>query len=196
MNVGYFNEYLKYEQMGLKSKTKGCLKDFINSFENYKEKELWAIEYLPKLEFNENSRIRNEIYEEIIFPVLLEGYNNKNIELMIWIVKLIQNLYQNNKLWGKINYITDLDLIMELYKLEPDNDEIIDLYLEIIIEKISFRIHEWPEGILIGNTFAEKEECKKLLEEIPLLNKLDRNKKYNKYIMEYENIIKEYINKE
>ena len=196
MNIGYFNEYLKYEQMGLKSKTKECLKDFINSFENYKEKELWTIEYLPKLEFNENSRIRNELYEEIIFPVLLEGYNNKNIKLTIWMVKLIQNLYQNNKLWKKINYIGKLDLIMELYKLEPGNNEIIDLYLEIIIEKISFRIHEWPEGILIGNTFAEKEECKKLLEEIPLLNKLDRNKKYNKFIMEYENIINEYINKE
>ena len=89
MNIGYFNEYIKYEQMGLKSKTKECLKYFINSFENYKEKELWTIEYLPKLEFNENSRIRNELYEEIIFPVLLEGYNNKNIKLTIWMVKLI-----------------------------------------------------------------------------------------------------------
>jgi hypothetical protein len=193
MNIEYFKEYQKYEQLGIKSKIKECLNNFINSFEKYYEKELWTIEYLPKLEFNKNGRIRNELFEEIIFPVLLEGYNNKNIKLIVWMVKLIQNLYQNNKLWKEINYASNLTLIRECYTLDPNSNEIIDLYLEIMIEKILFRIHEWPYGILIGNTFAEKDECKKLLEEIPLLNKLDRNKKYNELIMEYENIIKEYI---
>ena len=93
----------------------------------------------------------------------------------------------------KINYVSSLELIRECYKIEPNDNEIIDLYMEILIEKILFRIHEWPYGILIGNTFAEKDECKKLLEEIPLLNKLDRNKKYSELIMEYEKIINEYI---
>jgi hypothetical protein len=194
MNIEYFNEYLKYEQMGIKSKGKECLNSFINSFENYNEKLLWTIEYLPELKFNKNNRIRNELFEEIVFPVLLEGYNNRNIKLMIWMVKLNQNFTQNEKLWKKINYVSNLSLIRECYEMEPDNTEIVDLYLEIIIEKILFRIHEWPYGILIGNTFAEKDECKKLLEEIPLLNKLDRNKKYSELIMEYESIINEYIN--
>jgi hypothetical protein len=193
MNIEHFNEYLKYEQMGIKTKEKECLNYFINSFENYNEKVLWTIEYLPKLKFNKNGRIRNELFEEIVFPVLLEGYNNKNIKLMLWMVKLNQNLYQNNKLWKKVNYASSLELIRECYKIEPNDNEIIDLYLEIIIDKILFRIHEWPFGILIGNTFAEKDECKKLLEEIPLLKKLDRNKKYSELIMEYENIINEYI---
>jgi hypothetical protein len=195
MNIEFFNEYLKYEQLGIKSKTKECLHGFINSFENDSEKELWAIEYLPTLEFNKHGRIRNELFEEIIFPVLLKGYNNKNVKLMIWMVKLIQNLYQNSKLSKEINYASDLDLIRECYKLDPKDNEITDLYLEIIIKKIAYRIHEWPYGIIIGNTFAEKDECKKLLEEIPLLNKLDRNKKYNEFIVEYENIIKEYMDR-
>ena len=193
MNIEYFNEYLKYEEMGLKLKVKEYLTNFINSFEGYNEKVLWTIEYLPKLKFNKNGRIRNELFEEIVFPVLLEGYNNKNIKLMLWMVKLNQNLYQNNKLWKKINNVSSLELIGECYKIEPNDNEIIDLYMEILIEKILFRIHEWPYGILIGNTFAEKDECKKLLEEIPLLNKLDRNKKYSELIMEYEKIINEYI---
>jgi hypothetical protein len=194
MDIEYFNEYLKYEQLGIKSKEKESLNNFISSFKNYDEKVLWTIEYLPKLKFNKNGRIRNELFEEVIFPVLLEGYNNKNIKLMIWMVKLNQNFTQNEKLWKKINYISNLSLIRECYEMEPDNTEIIDLYLETIIEKILFRIHEWPYGILIGNTFAEKDECKKLLEEIPLLDKLDRNKKYSELIMEYESIINEYIN--
>ena len=101
MNIEYFNEYLKYEEMGLKLKVKEYLTNFINSFEGYNEKVLWTIEYLPKLKFNKNGRIRNELFEEIVFPVLLEGYINKNIKLMLWMVKLNQNLYQNNKLWKK-----------------------------------------------------------------------------------------------
>jgi hypothetical protein len=195
MDIEYFNEYLTYEQMGIKSKEKECLNNFINSFENYNEKVLWTIEYLPELKFNHHNRIRNELFEEIVFPVLLEGYNNRNIKSMIWMVKLNQNFTQNTKLWKKINYVSNLSLIRECYEMAPDNTEIIDLYLEIIIEKILFRIHEWPSGILIGNTFAEKDECKKLLEEIPLLNKLDRNKKYDKLIKEYEKILNEYINR-
>ncbi|MDR1986632.1 MAG: hypothetical protein LBP88_06635 [Treponema sp.] len=195
MNIEYFNEYLKYEQLGIKSKEKEYLNNFIKSFENYNEKVLWTMEYLPKLKFNHHNRIRNELFEEIVFPVLLEGYNNRNIKSMIWIVKLNQNFTQNEKLWKKINYVSNLSLIMECYKMEPDNSEIIDLYLEIIIEKILYRIHEWPDGILIGNRLAEKDECKKLLEEIPLLNKLDRNNEYNELIMEYENILNEYINR-
>jgi hypothetical protein len=83
---------------------------------------------------------------------------------------------------------------MECYQLEPDNDEISDLYLEILVKIIRYRIHEWSFGILIGNTFVGKDECKSLLEEIPLLNKLDKNKKYNLLITEYQNIINEYIN--
>jgi hypothetical protein len=195
MEIEHFNSYLKYERMGIKAETKKQLHNFISSFENHEEKIVWTIEYLPKLEFNNNSRIRNELFEEIVFPVLLEGYTNKNVKLMVWMAKLIQNLYQNKKLWEKINYDSDLNIIRECYELEPDNNEISDLYLEIIIEKILYRIHEWPSGILIGNTFAEKDECKRLLEEIPLLNKLDRNKKYYELVIEYENILKEQIKK-
>ncbi|MDR1238552.1 MAG: hypothetical protein LBK27_00400, partial [Treponema sp.] len=97
MKVEYFNEYVHYKNIGIKSKTKECIDKFINSFENYMEKEQWAVEYLSKPEMDSNGRIRNELFEEIIFPVLLNGYNNKNILQMIWLAKLNQNYYQNHR---------------------------------------------------------------------------------------------------
>jgi hypothetical protein len=102
MNIDYFNEYLHYENIGIKTKTKEYILKFTNSFENYYEKELWTLEYLPKLEYNSNGRIRNELFEEIVFPVLLNGYKNKNVSLMLWLVKLSQNYYQNHKIWEKL----------------------------------------------------------------------------------------------
>ena len=195
MNIEYFNEFIKNEKLGIKAKTKDCVNKFVQSFENYSEKELWTKEYLSKLEENSNGSIRNELFEEIIFPVLLNGYNNKNIPLMIWLVKLSQNYYQNNRIWKKLNYKSDIEIIKECYTIDPNNIEIIDLYLELEINRIDFSMHEWPYGILFGNSFATIDECKILLEKISFLNKLDRNKKYKEYINLYENRIKEYMNK-
>jgi hypothetical protein len=195
MNIEYFNEYTYYKKMGIKPKTKEYIGKFISSFENFTEKELWTIKYLPVIELESNGRIRNELFEEIIFPVLWNGYKNKNISLIIWLAKLEQNYYQNDRIWKKMDYKTNMEIIMECYELDPYNNEVVDLYLEKLIEKIDFSIHEWPSGILYGNAFATKEECKMLLERNKLIMKLDRNKKYEKYINEYENKIREYMEK-
>jgi len=194
MNIEYYNKYLEYEEKGIKSKAKEYINYFINSFENNNEKNNWTIEYLPKLKFKKNGNIRYELLKEIIFPVLLEGYNNKNINYMIWLAKIIKNYSQGKEIDEKLNYISDLSIIKECYKLDPNNIEVIDLYIKIMAREIIYRIHEWPSGILIGNTSIEKDECKILLnEEIPLLRILDRNKIYNELINEYEYNLKNYI---
>jgi hypothetical protein len=187
----YFNKYLYYKEIGMKDKAKEAVENFVKSFESHTEKELWTTEYLVKLENDSNGRIRNELFEEIIFPVLWAGYNKKDIKSMIYLAKLSQNYYQNNNIFKKMDYKTDLQIIKEAYELEPDNNDIIDLYLEIMIQWISYAIHEYPSGILIANNGATKEQCEGLLAEIPLLNKLDRHKKYSEYIKDYEHKIKE-----
>jgi hypothetical protein len=193
MKIEYFNEYINYKNTGIKSKSKEFMDKFVNSFENYKEKEEWTSEYLPKLEADSNGRIRNELFEEVIFPVLFNGYNDKNISLMIWLAKLNQNYYQNNRIWEKLNYKTALEIIWECYDLEPDNNEVTELFLELMINKINFNMHEWPPYILFGNSAATKDECEILSGTIGFINKLDRNKKYSEYMLDCENKIKEYL---
>ncbi|MDR1338785.1 MAG: hypothetical protein LBK58_01840 [Prevotellaceae bacterium] len=193
MNTGYFDEYIHYKNTGIKSKAKELIRKFIDSFENYAEKEQWTVEYLPKLEMDSNGRIRNELFEEIIFPVLLNGYNNRNTFLMIWLAKLKQNYYQNAGVWKKMNYKTEVEIIRECYELEPDNNDVTDLFLEIMIDRMDFNMHELPEGILFGNSFATKDECKILLERIEFMNKLDRNKKYSEYLCDCREKITEYM---
>jgi hypothetical protein len=114
---------------------------------------------------------------------------------MIWLVKLWQNYYQNKRIWEKINYKTDLEIIKECYEIEPNNNDVIEIYLELEICGIAYSKHEWPSGILFGSDGATKEECKIILEEIPLLYKLDRNKKHFEYIKDYENKVKEYMDR-
>jgi hypothetical protein len=65
-----------------------------------------------------------------------------------------------------------------------------------MIDRIDFNMHEWPPYILFGNSVAEKDECKILLERIGFMNKLDRNKKYSEYLCDCEDKIKEYMERE
>jgi hypothetical protein len=194
MDIEFYNEFIEFSHKGIRSKVKECINKFINSFNNFREKELWTIEYLPRLEKTRNGYIRNELFEEIIFPVLLNGYKKKNISLMIWLVKLYDNCYRNRKIWEEINYKSGFDIIKECYEIDEDNDEIIDLYLSIEIKGINYALHEWPCGILIGSNGMTLEDCEKeLLEEIPLIKKLDRNRKYTDFINDYESKLKVYI---
>ena len=193
MNIKYYEEYLHYKNIGIKTKAKEYIDNFIHSFKNYDEKELWTIEYLPKIDFDSNGRVRNELFEEIIFPVLWNGYNNKNIELMIWLTKLEQNYCQNLRIWKKMDYKSSTQIINECYEIAPNNEDILDLYLELEIASISYSIHEWPSGILNGNDGATKDECKNLLDKIPFFHKLDRNKKYFEFINDFEDKLKEYM---
>ena len=195
MKIEHYHDFLHYKNQGLKEKTTGAITKFIDSFENYEEKESWVLEYLPKLETNIYGRIqvRYELFEQIIFPVLLRGYNNKNVELMLWLAKLCVDFYQNEKVWEKINYISKVEIIEECYTLEPDNEAIRKLLLQLKIEEVEYSTHEWPDGILYGHNGATIDECNILLEEIPFINKLDKNKEYQEFIQDYENKVKEYM---
>ena len=193
MNNEYFDDYLKYEKSGVKAKARESLDAFIKSFGTYAEKEAWTREHLPELELNHPGRIRHELFDRIVFPVLLQGYRDRDIGLMVWLVRLSQNLYQHEKSWAMINYKTDLQIIRECYHLDPCNSEVRELYLEIEIRGILYSIHEWPSGILIGNNGASAEECRELLEGIPLLRFMDWDKKYGDIISDYEDKLREYI---
>jgi hypothetical protein len=153
--------------------------------------------FLPKVEVYEylsrRIRIRNELFEEIVFPVLWKGYKNKDIQSMIWLTRLNQNYYQNNRIRKLMDYKSPIQIIQECYEIDPNNHEVSDLYLEFKIDGISYSIHEFPSAILTVNDDTRKEDCKKLLEEIPFLNALDKNKKYIGFIKDYEDKIKEYM---
>ena len=188
MNIEYFYKYISYEYNGVKTRPKLFLNKFILSFANYKEKESWTIEYLPLLERYFDNYIPNELFEEIIFPVLSKYIHTK--EYKKYLIKFGKTFYRNKKVWWELGYELRKELIEEFYELEPDNDEIIDVYLEFKIDMIKWALHHWPD-IIVGTL----EECKEMLEEIPFIHKLDRNKIYQEYISDFEIKLKKWLEK-
>ena len=189
MNTEYFDKFINYEHNGVKTRPKMFLNKFILSFENYKEKELWTIEYLPVIEKLFYDDIPNELFEEVIFPVLYKDYEN-NVELKKYIIKFGKSCSRNEKIWRSLGWELRYEIIEKLYELEPNNNEVIDVYLMLKIDDIKFRLHHPPHIILYG-----LEDCKELLNEIPFIKNLDRNKIYHEYISEFENKLKKQMEK-
>jgi len=193
MNFEYYQEFLMCQSKGLKQQSKDALERFICSFSDFSEKQTWVTENLSDLEVHSNGRLRNELFEELVFPVLADGYKNKQVHLMIWLVKFSKNLYQNQPLWHKIHGVTPYEIIRECYDLEPENTEIRDLCLQLGLEGIQYAIHEWPCGILLGPDGATKEACQAELVNVNFLRTLDHSGKYESQLADYENKLHEYM---
>lgn len=103
MNIEHYREFKELEEKGLKKQASKALRAFISSFENGQEKEEWVREYLPELQTNKHSRIRHEIFHELVFPILKAGYENNDFASTLWLGKLAQNFYQVRQLHEELD---------------------------------------------------------------------------------------------
>jgi hypothetical protein len=186
MEINFFNEYLASIKTKNRIVAKKYLNKFIKSFKNYAEKEQWTKIYLAEQEQKEYKHIRHELFVEIISPVLLKGYNDRDIQSMIWIIKFNHIFRQHTDLWKKIDQRNSESIIIECYKIDPDNEEIIKLYTEKVLNSVNnyiYWINDYKKNI--------DSRSRALLEDLQFLKQLDRGKKYSELINRSEERINE-----
>lgn len=192
MNIEHYREFKELEEKGLKKQASKALRVFISSFENEQEKEEWVREYLPKLQTNRHSRIRHEIFYELVYPILKAGYKNNDFASTLWLGKLAQNFYQARQLHEELNWASELSLYKKSYEIDPGNDEARLLLLKAIVSWLEYSEHEWPSGILYGNNGATIEQCDEISSEVQRVLKLDKENAYNEFIKQYVKKLSEY----
>ncbi|OOF24065.1 hypothetical protein BZJ19_11880 [Salinivibrio proteolyticus] len=192
MNIDHYQEYREFEEKGLKKPASKALRNFISSFENEIEKEEWVWEYLPTLQTNRHSRIRHEIFHELVYPILKAGYENNHFASTLWLGKLVQNIYQTQQLHEELNWISELNLYSKSYEIDPSNDEARLLLLKILVSWLEYSGHEWPSGILYGNDGATIEQCEEIGAEVERVLKLDKEHAHSEFIEQYVKKLSEY----
>ena len=192
MNIEHYKEFRKLEEKGLKKQASKALRDFISSFENEQEKEEWVWEYLPKLQKNRHTRIRHEIFHELVYPVLKAGYKNNEFSSTIWLGKLSQNIYRAQKIHEELNWVSELSLYEKSCEINPGNDEARLLLLNSLVSWLEYSEHEWPRGILYGNNGATIEQCDEISNEVQRVIQLDKEHVYSEFIKQYIKNISEY----
>ncbi len=192
MNIDHFHKFEDYIEKGLKKEASKSVRAFISSLDDQREAEAWVWEYLPKLSKNRHSRVRHELFHEVIFPVLKTGYEDGEFKSTLWLGKLSQNLYQAEKLHEQLGWVTELDFYKKAYKLDPENDEVRMLLLDSIVSWLQYTEHEWPSGILYGNNGATLDQCQEIAVEVQRVLSMDKEYKYSEFIKQYNKKLCQY----
>lgn len=192
MNIEHYQAFKEFEEKGLKKQASKSVRSFISSFESEREVEDWVWKYLPMLETNRHSRIRHEIFHELVFPVLKSGYEKNDFYSTLWLGKLAQNIYQAQQIHKELGWVTELGLYNKSHELDPSNDEARLLLLKAIVAWLEYSEHEWPSGILYGNNGASIEQCDEISTEIQRVLKLDKEHRYSEFIKQYIKKLSEY----
>lgn len=192
MNIEHYKEFREFEEKGLKKQASKSVHAFISSFQSSKEIEEWVWEYLPKLETNKHSRIRHEIFHELVFPILSDGYAKRDLASTLWLGKLSQNIYQSKTAHEVLDWVTELDLYNKCHELDPENDEARLLLLQSIVSWLEYAEHAWPSGILYGNDGATIVQCDEISSEVQRVLSLDKEFKYSEFIKQFNKKLSQY----
>lgn len=177
MNAHYYEEYKSSLARGQAADAAAAIDHFIASFTSFESKIHWVRWFLGNERWEH--RIRPEIYEHLVFPVLLHGYRAGDLWSLRWLIRTLANIYTREQLWVQIDRKVEIDLREELMAQVPEDvrarRELVDCYVEI------FRSHlqEWPEAILYGHGNASASQCLEILEQARRVRQLDVEQRHH-----------------
>lgn len=173
MQPEYFQQYCQLKQQGLRKEARKPLLAFIDSFQSMAEKIAWTQKYLPVWEQENGHKVQYELYEGVVFPALLNGYQQQELWSVKGLILTAQNLYQARHLWEQVDGKTDWMLLEEAQVLAPNDELLRQTLISKNINWFDSCQHEWPAGILYGHDGASVEECEEILQAVEKTRVLD-----------------------
>lgn len=189
MDLQHYHEFKRLQAEGRKAAARDALHRFIASVELEADRDRWVRAFLAGGDYGH--KIRHELYEHVIFPVLLDGYQRGDAGSILWLARTAQNLYAAPPLHALIGYKSEQQLLREAYRIEP-NDEIRQLLLRTLLDGFAYRQHEWPAGILSGMDGASAAACDEILAEVSFARTLDADAAHEPFLQEFERRTREY----
>ena len=190
MNTAHFETYKACLARGDRAGAKAAVREFVASFTTLEEKEGWVRWYLENEKFGH--KIRHEIYEQLVFPVLLHGYRQSDPWSLRWLARTIQNVQQAAALWSQVGWKTEWSLLRELLQLTPEDDDLRQELLLSHVRSFGYMEHEWPRGIVYGVDGPSVEECQHILDEIQDALLLDTGREHHNHILAFKAKVIEY----
>lgn len=184
MQYEKYENYKNLKERAQKQEAKAELAEFIESLKSAKGEEQF-VEWFFCEEFK-GGKIRYELYQEIIFPVLYEGFKRNDPKFILRLLTAEDNLPQAKSIEKELVNVGKLDLLSKYVELCPQDSE---ARLELISEHIKFFQfcqHEWPSGILYGMNGATLDECSMLLRDIDIVKKLDLENCHARFLYDFQ----------
>lgn len=189
MKPELYQQFVACKNRGDKNAARVAVEAFIASFDSFEEKQAWTREFLQRGEYGHV--VRHELYESVILPVLLHGYERADAWATFWLARTAGNLYNVKAVHARLNYKSKRSLLLESYALQP-SDDVRRALLESEIEWFAFSQHEWPSGILWGMNGASIEQCDEIMESVAFAQTLDTESRYTDFLTEFAAKVEEY----
>lgn len=190
MDTKLYEQFLTLKNQGQKDAAQSALRAFIASFRTAEEKRSWVFSFLQEGHYGH--KIRHEVYQQLVYPVLLEGYLRYDPISVLWMARTAHQLHTIPKLHPRLQDKSGFSLLREAYQLQPHEEVRCDL-LAMLLNRFSYAQHEWPAGILFEADGATPEQCQEMLQEIAFARQLDHENQYSISFSEFEARVQQYI---
>jgi hypothetical protein len=175
-----YAEFLQWQSLGVKANTTSALRVFIDSLSNLEAKAAWVDANLEDLIREGHRRIRHELYEEVVLPVLSERCREGQAEAKYQLATLRHNS-------GRVD---PRQLLLEAYEAVPGEPRYSQALLTDLIAEFQYLDHEWPAGILIDTRAPDV--WHELFQDINLARKLDEAGEQTDRLNLFEERVRQY----
>ena len=169
---------------GRKEEAKLAIRRFIESFNNLEEKEDWTRRFLSTTK--PGTKLRHELYEEVVLPVLMAGYETRDPWSLYWLAQTSRNARYFGR---RLDLPSPQELLKEAHALDPSSDAIRRDLLCRLLNGFEYMAHEWPAGLLYDPDSPWQTQYWEILAEIKLARELDSSGKYAGRIAKFEEIV-------
>lgn len=190
MNLAAYDAFFEAHRTGRKSAAKAAVRVFTASFASFEEKQAWVSGFLRT--HDPETRIRHEIYEELVLPVLLKGYHASDAWSTQWLAVTARNLHEARHQWAQLDFISTYALLKRWYCLAPESAAARQALLEKLIDRFVFSEHEWPGVILCGMGGATLEQCRQHADAVVEARALDIDGEWTSFLDEFDDKLRVY----
>ena len=181
MNTSLYTEFRNCADRGDRERAARLVRQFIDSFENETERRTWVREFLENGDYGH--KIRHELYRDLIFPELCQGYRTNDPWSLYFLAHTVQNVYKVRELHERLDWKSDYTLLESCYRVAPDFRDVRAQLLDRVSRGLHFAIHEWPTGLL--------GEIEELESELSFAKTLDSENTYFGLFGNVEAVLKE-----
>jgi hypothetical protein len=176
-----------------KKEATASLREFLDTFRDFSERAEWTKRFLATHKFG--SRIYYELFQEVIFPVLLDGYQKNDAWSMYWLAGTAEDLVRGAKTRCYYEQFGGTIKLLKTAMALDNTARVRDALLQEFLICFDYAGHEWPAGILSGDNGSTAAECDLYLDDIRLARKLDIDQKYSAQLDEFEDRVRLYLGK-
>lgn len=184
-------QFLHFDALGLKREARQAVLAIVDAVSSLDAKKTWVQNHLDRLPLNRASRIRHEIFEHIVFPVLKAGFDRSDPEACYLLGKYSHNLYSSRVLFEQLGGRFATDFFRTAYQHDSDSVRYRRAYLSSLIAELRFVFHEWPTGILIDHTDWHA-ALRELSSKLSVAVSLDEEGKYEALLTDWNEHTEQY----